>query len=228
MMQIAKLFQSMKFSGVATLSAAVPIRPSVAGLRPAIIPLNISFDYLIIICTFEILIIVIMKKIICLLFAAFIGFIHAEAQESDSLKLKHVTVDSLSTELNELRQNFDLLYCDFELSKIQCSINSFRNNLGISSNSILINCYHSNFDIDLYISYKNNYDRSVELFNSLKNRALKVRELVALKILFSNFSEKEVDYLKHASMDLLDSSVSAAERSLDFYKVVLNMYKDLK
>ena len=40
MMQIAKLFQSMKFSGVARLSAAVPMSPSVAGLRPAIIPLN--------------------------------------------------------------------------------------------------------------------------------------------------------------------------------------------
>ena len=37
-MNKAKLFQSIKFSGVARLSAAVPIRPRVAGFNPDIIP----------------------------------------------------------------------------------------------------------------------------------------------------------------------------------------------
>ena len=40
-MHITKLFQSMKFSGVARVSAAIPIRPRVAGFRPAKIPWNI-------------------------------------------------------------------------------------------------------------------------------------------------------------------------------------------
>ena len=39
-MQIAKLFQSMKFSGVASPRAAVPISPNVAGLSHVITPLK--------------------------------------------------------------------------------------------------------------------------------------------------------------------------------------------
>ena len=39
---ITKLFQSMKFSGVASVMAAVPISPMTAGLNPDITPLNIG------------------------------------------------------------------------------------------------------------------------------------------------------------------------------------------
>lgn len=41
-MHITKLFQSMKFSGVARLMAAVPISPMTAGFNPDITPLNIG------------------------------------------------------------------------------------------------------------------------------------------------------------------------------------------
>ena len=41
-MHITKLFQSMKFSGVARVRAAVPMRPMTAGLNPAITPLKIG------------------------------------------------------------------------------------------------------------------------------------------------------------------------------------------
>ena len=41
-MQMTKLFQSMKFSGVARVSAAVPISPMTAGFNPAITPLKIG------------------------------------------------------------------------------------------------------------------------------------------------------------------------------------------
>ena len=39
---ITKLFQSMKFSGVASVMAAVPMSPMTAGLNPDITPLNIG------------------------------------------------------------------------------------------------------------------------------------------------------------------------------------------
>ena len=37
-MQMTKLFQSMKFSGVASPRAAVPMSPSTAGFKPVITP----------------------------------------------------------------------------------------------------------------------------------------------------------------------------------------------
>ena len=44
-MHITKLFQSMKFSGVASVTAAVPMSPMTAGLKPDITPLNIGWFF---------------------------------------------------------------------------------------------------------------------------------------------------------------------------------------
>ena len=44
-MQMTKLFQSMKFSGVASVIAAVPISPITAGFNPDITPLNIGWFF---------------------------------------------------------------------------------------------------------------------------------------------------------------------------------------
>ena len=168
-----------------------------------------------------------MKRVIFLFLVSIISIIPAAAQETDSLqnKFTHAHIDSLSSRLNKLQHDYDFLRCQYELKIIQLELNRFINSLNISSNEILIDRYHRIFNIDLYTSFRNKYDAYTELFNSLKESVSQVKTLVALMCITSNFSNKEEEYLSHSS-STLDKSITAAESSLNYYKVVLDNYKN--
>lgn len=170
-----------------------------------------------------------MKKVILFCFIAFIGVGNITAQTSNSSQTQDlkVSIDSLSTKLSSLQHDYDYLYCSYQLSEVQLSLKDFMNELSIKSNEILINCYHSRFDIDLYNTYRNYYNSYVELYESTKGKAEVVTTSVALKIMTSNFTEKEIKLLGK-SCKFVDDCLRTAQNSLDYYKGVLDIYKDLR
>lgn len=169
-----------------------------------------------------------MRKFISFLFVAIIGIISATAQDSNSIKsTTEEKVDSLTTKLNKLQHDYDYLYCSHEISLLHLELKDFINNIDIRSNAILINCYHSRFDIDLYTAYKENYNSSVDLLDSMKDKVDAVKSLIALKILSLNFTDSEIDILMNGC-SFLDKCLSKAQGSIDYYKLVLDIYKDLR
>ena len=113
-----------------------------------------------------------MKKVILFFFISIIGLGNITAQTSKSLQTQdlNVSIDSLSTQLSSLQHNYDFLYCSHEVNLMQLEIKDLINNIGINSNAILINCYHGRFDVDLYTAYRDNYNLSLELMNTLKEK----------------------------------------------------------
>lgn len=172
-----------------------------------------------------------MKKVIFSILVAFMGIMSVTAQEqkSDSIQSNSIYayVDSLSVKLEKLQHDYDFLYCNYKLEDIQNDLTDLANNINIKSNAVLIDCYHGRFNVDLYIAYRDNYDSSVDLFESLKETVASIKALVALKMLSSNFSEDEIKLLGHC-FDVLDKGLVSSESALNYYKTVLGMYKDMR
>lgn len=170
-----------------------------------------------------------MKKAILFFFIALIGLGNITAQTSNSLQNQDlkVSIDSLSTKLSSLQHDYDYLYCSYLLSEAQLTIKNFMNELSIKSNAILINCYHGRFDIDLYNAYRDNYNACIELYESTKRKAESVTASVTWKIITSNFTENEIQLLGQ-SCKFVDDCLRTAQHSLDYYKGVLDLYKDLR
>lgn len=170
-----------------------------------------------------------MKKAILFFFIALIGLGNITAQTSNSLQNQDlkVSINSLSAKLSSLQHDYDYLYCSYLLSEAQLSLKTFMNELSIKSNTVLINCYHGRFDIDLYNAYRDNYNACIELHESTKGKAESVTASVTWKIMTSNFTENEIKILGQ-SCKLVDDCLRAAQHSLDYYKGVLDLYKDLR
>ena len=170
-----------------------------------------------------------MKKVILLFIIAIVGVCNATAQVSNSSQSEDlkVYVDSLATKLNTLQHDYDYLHCNYMLSEIQLNLKDFMNDLSAKSNAILINCYHSRFDFDLYSAYKANYISCQELYDSMKGKAEAITSAVAIKVVTSNFTDEEIRLLGQGCK-FVDDCLSSAQSSLNYYKVVLDMYKDLR
>ena len=166
-----------------------------------------------------------MKKLLLLII--FIGSVlHAHARSVDSPQVQSaaITIDSLSLRLEKLQHDYDYMYCDYEVYKLQMDLKDLAKSIDISSNSILLNVYNSRYNNDLYEVYLANYTSSCDLFESLKNKIEPVKTLVFLKILMSGFTDKEIDVLT-SSFSVIDKSVIKVQNSLDYHDVVLKMYK---
>lgn len=170
-----------------------------------------------------------MKKIIILFLVVLVGVSNTTAQvpnSSQSEDLK-VQINSLSTMLGTLQHDYDYLYCSHEINLMQLEIKELISNIDIRSNAVLINCYHSRFDIDLYTAYKAYYSSCIELINTMKGKTKSIQEAVALKMLTSSFTNKENEKLVN-NCNFLDVSLSKLQGSLDYYKLVIDIYKDLR
>ena len=166
-----------------------------------------------------------MKKILLLFIIAFTTMI-VRAQEVDSLECNQVNIDSLSAKCDKLQHDYDFLSCKFELSQVNQKLDYMGNNLNISSNAILINCYHGGYNRKLYAAYKENYLSSVEWYEVMSENAKSVKTFVLLKIKASKFTEDEVELLMN-SVNLVEKGLSRIESALDYYETVLSMYRDL-
>ncbi len=164
----------------------------------------------------------IMKKLL-VLFVMLITTISISAQERNELQ----KIDSLQYKLDKLQHDYDFLDCDFKLYRLATDLKNLQNDLNTKANGILINCYHSRYDSMLYRAYKDNYAASEENLTSSEDLAFSTIMNVMVKMESSIFSEIEINVLNHAIKNV-ESSLSAAKSALNYYNVVLGIYKDLR
>lgn len=170
-----------------------------------------------------------MRRILLVIVVSILCATSALSKESDSLHLKSssISVDSLVAKLNTLQNSYDFLYCDYEINKVIAKLSEFSNTTNITSNSILINCYHSRFDRNLYSAYLLLFDAKTENLNALIENVEITTSLIMTKVLLSNFTEQEI-ILIHTGLDTIESQLSTAEKALNYFEVVLDMYRRAK
>lgn len=163
-----------------------------------------------------------MKNLLVLL-VMFITTISISAQERNELQ----KIDSLQYQLDKLQHDYDFLDCSFKLYRLATDLRLFNNIINTKSSEILIKCYHSRYDSMLYRVYKDHYDASEENLTSKEYLAFSTIFLVMGKMESSTFSEEEIKLLNVAIKNV-ESSLSAAKSALNYYDVVLGIYKDLR
>lgn len=145
------------------------------------------------------------------------------AQERNELQ----KIDSLQYKLDKLQHDYDFLDCSFQLHRLAADLENYSNGINTKSNAIRIDCYHSRYDSMLYRAYKDNYDASEENLTSKEYLAFSTIFLVKGKMESSTFSEEEIKTL-NAAIKNVEFSLSAAKSALNYYNVVLGIYKDLR
>lgn len=170
-----------------------------------------------------------MKKVLLLL-VALVGVLQASAQEVDSMQSQStpISIDSLSVRLDRLQHDFDFLSCDYRLQKLIMDLKDLQHTIGNSSNGVVINVYtNSRYNRNLYNSYLNDYESDRYLFDALKKQSEVVRTAVYVKLLSSDFTDKERDVLT-SSLNVVEAAISAVENSLNYYNVAIEAYRDMR
>ena len=167
-----------------------------------------------------------MKKVF-LSFVAIVSVLQASAQKVDSMYTQSapVSIDSLSLRLDKLQHNYDFMYCDYELHKLIMDLKDLAQSIDNSSNGVVINVYNSRYDRNLYNAYLNSYDSDCALLDSLKEKIEVVKTAVFVKMVSSDFTDKELNVLT-ASFDVISKAVSKVESSLNYYNVAIKTYRD--
>lgn len=170
-----------------------------------------------------------MKRALLVIVMAMLGSFAATAQEVDSVMIDstEISIDDLVVKLNVLQHNYDYLYCNYELTKLILGLKDFSTSVSVESNSLLINYYNTKFDKDTYTSYVGLYNAMSEQFNSLKENADATKLAVMCRVLVSNLTEQELKVIS-SSLESIESSISTGDRSLNYFKVVLDAYRDLR
>ena len=145
------------------------------------------------------------------------------AQEKNEMQ----KIDSLQCKLDKLQHDYDFLDCSFQLHQLLADLENYSNGINIKSNEIRIDYSHGRYDPKLYRAYKDNYDASEENLTSKEYLAFQTIFLVMGKMESSTFSEEETNIL-NAKMKAVDTSLSAAKSALNYYNVVLGIYRDLR
>ena len=164
-----------------------------------------------------------MKNVILIFLFMVLGIINTTAQEVDTIKVNstNTKIDSLAVKLSNLQHDYDFLYCRFLLNEHKIDLIYLMQDA--NNRSLVVNSFHI-FRTDLYISFKESYESSYSLFETIKNSYESTKDLILSKIISSNFSEKEWDLLtKH--LNAVDAAVSATEISLRTYKSSIDTYK---
>ncbi len=170
-----------------------------------------------------------MKKVLLLL-VALVGVLQASAQEMDSMQSQStpISIDSLSVRLDRLQHDFDFLSCDYRLQKLIMDLKDLQHTIGNSSNGVVINVYtNSRYNRNLYNSYLNDYESDRYLFDALKKQSEVVRTAVYVKLLSSDFTDKERDVLT-SSLNVVEAAISAVDNSLNYYNVAIEAYRDMR
>lgn len=136
-------------------------------------------------------------------------------------------IDSLQAQLNKLQHDYDYLDCSYKLNQLRYDLSTFSSDANISSNAILINYHHGRYDTDLYRAYKENYDLRDKNLSSIEQNILSTILFVLKKMETSSFTENEKNLLD-SCMKSIESSLSSSKSALRYYKVVLELYKDLE
>ena len=136
-------------------------------------------------------------------------------------------IDSIQTQLNKLQHDYDYLDCSYKLNQLRYNLSTFSSDANINSNAVLINYNHSIYDSDLYRSYKDNYDIRDKYLSSIEQNILSTILYVLKKMETSSFTEDEKNLL-NSCMKQIETSLSGSKSALRYYKVVLELYKELE
>ena len=167
-----------------------------------------------------------MKRVL-LLIVAIVSALYVSAQEKELLQDQTATIsiDSLSVRLDRLQHGYDFMYCDYQLHKLVMDLKDLAQSIDISSNGVIIDVYHSRFDRDLYRALQDNYDAKCALFDSLKEESEVVKAAVLVKMLSSNFSDRELNVLS-SGFGVVEKAITAVEKSLNYYNATIKAYRD--
>ena len=159
-----------------------------------------------------------MKKVLLLIISVLFAIqVNAQTQEESST----ITIDSLSTKLAELQHSYNFLHCDYELYRIQTSLNQLSQDIKIIINELSISIYHERYDRDFYTSLSENYDANCRLYDALKRQF----EVVTIKIIITGFTESELNVF-NACIETIESSMKVVEAALKYYDKLIKIYKD--
>ena len=163
-----------------------------------------------------------MKKALLLIISVLFA-IQANAQTQEEAPA--VTIDSLSTKLEELQHNYDFLYYNYNLYQIEISLTQLSQDVKITINELSIGIHHERYDRDLYTLHLENYDAKCELYDVIKRKFEVVQELVTIKIATTGFTESELNVFS-ACIKTIESAMKVVESDLRTYDAILKIYKD--
>ena len=98
--------------------------------------------------------------------------------------------------------------------------------MNIKTNEILINCHQGYANETLYEAYKESYDIQVSQLNAYKEAVNIIKSAIHLKTYEIKFTDKQLSTFDKG-IKTVNSVVDLAEHSLNHYKTVMSMYKDL-
>ena len=163
-----------------------------------------------------------MKKVFLLIISVLFA-IQANAQTQEESPA--VTIDSLSTKLEELQHNYDFLYCDYKLYQIKTDLDQLSQDIKIIINELSISIYHERYDRDFYTVLSEDYDAKCELYDVIKRKFEAVQKLVIIKTVTTGFTESELN-LFSAYIETIESAMKVVEKGLKYYDRLLKIYKD--
>ena len=163
-----------------------------------------------------------MKKVLLLIISVLFA-IQANAQTQEEAPA--VTIDSLSTKLEELQHNYDFLYCDYQLYQIKTDFGQLSQDIQITNNELTIKICFGQYDRDFYTLLSENYDSYCNLYDSYKRNFESLRELVTIKTVTTGFTESELN-LFSACIETIESAMKVVEKCLKYYDRLLKIYKD--
>ena len=163
-----------------------------------------------------------MKKVLLLIISVLFA-IQANAQTQEEAPA--VTIDSLSTKLEELQHNYDFLYCDYQLYQIKTDLGQLSQDIQITNNELTIKICFGQYDRDLYTLLSEKYDSYCNLYDSYKRNFESLRELVTIKTVTTGFTESELN-LFSACIETIESAMKVVEKCLKYYDRLLKIYKD--
>lgn len=170
-----------------------------------------------------------MKRMLFLILLAVIGVIKVSAQEVDISQENSTAarIEDLSQEVVELSQKLEKLQEDYEylawvnqLNDVYYDVEIFTNNVKIRINEIVVRCYNSSFDIDLYLLDKDMYDQFQNFYDLYSHKRDELSKQIS-NLTFSN----EKQYHINIRYDMLNDALSALEYSIYYYKQYLDIYK---
>ena len=172
-----------------------------------------------------------MKRMIFIFLLAVIGVSEISAQEVGLLQENSTDarIEELSKEVAELSQKLEKLQEDYEylawvnqLNDVYYDVEIFTNNVEIRNNEIVVRCYNSSFDIDLYLLDKDMYDQFQDFYDLYSHKRDDLSKQIS-NLTFSN----EKQYHINIRYDMLNSALRRLEHSIYIYKKYLDAYKKL-
>lgn len=167
-----------------------------------------------------------MKKILILLLfiASYSTAINAQEQSYKSLELK---IDSLQQQVDKLTHDYQFLDCSSKLDRFNLTLSNYINGLRNSVDRLMITIYHDRtYDAKMYRVTKMDYDASAGLLEDYKSQVSILKWSASVSAEAYAFSESEMNLLD-ATFKAIDSAINSAEISLEYYKQVLGVYRDL-